>query len=137
MDCWKILGIEPCTNKAVIKKAFAQKVKENPPSKDAQKYQKLREAYDRAMKYSPAENKLSRLVPLRKQNRCRPYPCRNCRNEQGCRNRKVQGLGQEKSPGCLTFNQHRGKGLQVSPYSGSILCHNLRPCNAPLPGIHR
>ncbi len=49
MNCWKILGIAPCTDKATIKKAFAKKVKENPPSKDARKYQELREAYDRAI----------------------------------------------------------------------------------------
>lgn len=62
MDYWKILGIKPTSDKALIKKAFAQKVKVNPPSKDAQKYQELREAYDWAMKYSPAEDKLSRLI---------------------------------------------------------------------------
>lgn len=50
MDYWKILGIKPTSDKALIKKAFAQKVKINPPSKDAQKYQELREAYDWAMK---------------------------------------------------------------------------------------
>ncbi|WP_407398105.1 J domain-containing protein [Treponema sp.] len=50
MDYWKILGIKPTSDKALIKKAFAQKVKINPPSKDAQKYQELREAYDWVMK---------------------------------------------------------------------------------------
>lgn len=50
MDYWKILGIKATSDKALIKKAFAQKVKVNPPSKDAQKYQELREAYDWAMK---------------------------------------------------------------------------------------
>lgn len=62
MDYWKILGIKPTSDKALIKKAFAQKVKENPPSKDAQKYQELREAYDRAIKFSSNEKTVRDLI---------------------------------------------------------------------------
>ena len=49
MDCWKILGIEPTEDKTEIKRAFAKKVKENPPDADAKIYQSIREAYNQAM----------------------------------------------------------------------------------------
>lgn len=49
MDCWKILGIEPTEDKTEIKRAFAKKVKENPPDADAKVYQSIREAYNQAM----------------------------------------------------------------------------------------
>lgn len=52
MDFWKILGIEPTTDKNTIKKAFAVLVKENPPEKDAAKYQLIREAFNYAVKYA-------------------------------------------------------------------------------------
>lgn len=51
MNPWQILGIEPTTDKVLIKKAFAVKVKENPPDKDPQKYQEIREAYNNALAF--------------------------------------------------------------------------------------
>lgn len=52
MSCWNLLGIEPTSNKVEIKKAFARKVKENPPDKDPVLYQEIREAYNEAIKLS-------------------------------------------------------------------------------------
>ncbi len=49
MSCWEILGIEPTDDKKQIKIAFAKKVKENPPDKDARIYQQIREAYNNAL----------------------------------------------------------------------------------------
>ena len=49
MNCWKILGIEPTDDKGKIKRAFAKKVKENPPDADSKIYQCIREAYNQAM----------------------------------------------------------------------------------------
>ena len=57
-ECWKILGIEPTDNKAEIKKAFAAQVKINPPGKDPVKYQKIRQAYDQALKSASFENSM-------------------------------------------------------------------------------
>ena len=52
MSCWEILGIEPTDDKKQIKIAFAKKVKENPPDKDARIYQQIREAYNKALELS-------------------------------------------------------------------------------------
>lgn len=49
MSCWEILGIEPTDDKKQIKIAFAKKLKENPPDKDARIYQQIREAYNNAL----------------------------------------------------------------------------------------
>ncbi|MCQ2247791.1 MAG: hypothetical protein MJZ50_02165 [Treponema sp.] len=54
--CWEILGINPTDNKSEIKKAYAALVKQNPPEKDAKKYQAIREAYNQALKYASIEN---------------------------------------------------------------------------------
>lgn len=50
LNPWEILGIEPTSDKILIKMAFAKLVKENPPEKDAGKYQQIREAYQQAVK---------------------------------------------------------------------------------------
>lgn len=49
MTPYEILGIEPTATKVEIKKAFAKLVKENPPDKDANKYQEIRNAYEQAI----------------------------------------------------------------------------------------
>ncbi len=54
--CWEILGINPTGNKSEIKKAYAALVKQNPPEKDAKKYQAIREAYNQALKHDSTEN---------------------------------------------------------------------------------
>ncbi len=55
-SCWKILGIEPTDDKTEIKKVFARLVKLNPPSKDPERYQEIREAYDEAIKHDSIKN---------------------------------------------------------------------------------
>ncbi len=52
MYYWNILGIDPTENVSEIKKAYAQKLKLYHPEEDAEGYQKLREAYDSALKYA-------------------------------------------------------------------------------------
>lgn len=62
MGPWSILNIEPTEDVSIIKKAYAKKLKIHHPESDPQGYQKLREAYDTALKYAKriAENKASR-----------------------------------------------------------------------------
>ncbi|WP_282935556.1 J domain-containing protein [Paenibacillus sp. RC67] len=49
MDIWDQLGINPTEDSSVIKKAYVQKLKQHHPEEDPEGYQKLREAYDRAI----------------------------------------------------------------------------------------
>lgn len=49
-DPWKILGIDRTNDKILIKSTFAKLLKENPPDKDAEKYQEIRKAYEEALK---------------------------------------------------------------------------------------
>lgn len=49
---WSILGIEPTKDISKIKKAYAQRLKIYHPEDDPAGFQKLREAYDAAVKYS-------------------------------------------------------------------------------------
>lgn len=52
MDIWSILEIEPTTETSIIKKAYAKKLKIFHPEDDPAGYQKLREAFDSALKYA-------------------------------------------------------------------------------------
>lgn len=52
MDIWSILEIEPTTETSIIKKAYAKKLKIFHPEDDPEGYQKLREAFDSALKYA-------------------------------------------------------------------------------------
>lgn len=52
MNIWDILGIEPTKNTSDIKKSYAAKLKIFHPEKDPEGYQKLREAYDMAIKFA-------------------------------------------------------------------------------------
>lgn len=51
MNFWDILEIDPTDNVSIIKKAYAKKLKLHHPEDDPEGYQKLREAYDSALKY--------------------------------------------------------------------------------------
>ncbi|MNH98973.1 DnaJ domain protein [compost metagenome] len=52
MDIWTILGIESTKDTSAIKKAYAKLLKVYHPEDDPQGYQKLREAYELAMKWA-------------------------------------------------------------------------------------
>ncbi|HEX9061038.1 MAG TPA: hypothetical protein VF941_12735, partial [Clostridia bacterium] len=57
MDIWVILGIDSTNDITIIKKAYAKKLKIHHPEDDPEGYQRLREAYDLAVKYSKSTNK--------------------------------------------------------------------------------
>ncbi|HEX3029193.1 MAG TPA: J domain-containing protein, partial [Clostridia bacterium] len=52
MGIWEVLGIEPTNEVSAIKKAYAAKLKLHHPEDDPEGYQRLREAYDSAIKMS-------------------------------------------------------------------------------------
>jgi len=52
MNMWQILEIEATKDTSIIKKAYAKKLKIYHPEDDPMGYQKLREAFDAALKYS-------------------------------------------------------------------------------------
>lgn len=51
-DDWALLGIEPTTELAVIKKAYALRLKVTRPDDDADAYQALRGAYERLQQWA-------------------------------------------------------------------------------------
>lgn len=52
MDCFKILGIEPIKDEKVIKKAYAAMLSKYLPEDDPEGFQKVRKAFEEAIKYS-------------------------------------------------------------------------------------
>ncbi|MGK5509462.1 J domain-containing protein [Brevibacillus formosus] len=66
MAIWEILGIEPTDNPAQIKKAYAKKLKVHNPEVDPEGFQRLREAYDLALKYTSdtTKNRIIEETPL-------------------------------------------------------------------------
>lgn len=62
MTIWRILEIEPTENMSVIKKAYAKKLKIHHPEDDPEGYQRLREAYDRAVKYAKSQLTQSQFI---------------------------------------------------------------------------
>lgn len=52
MNIWDVLEIEATTEVSAIKKAYARKLKIYHPEDDPEGYQRLREAYDSALKYA-------------------------------------------------------------------------------------
>lgn len=51
MNIWKILGIEPTTDKRAIKRAYAAKTKETHPEEKPEEFKQLYEAYQAALAY--------------------------------------------------------------------------------------
>ncbi|GIO30961.1 MULTISPECIES: J domain-containing protein [Paenibacillus] len=57
MQIWNILGMEATDDAAKIKRAYAAKLKQHHPEDDPEGYQKLREAYDHALKLAKERRK--------------------------------------------------------------------------------
>ena len=55
MNHWHTLGIPPTRDEAVIKRAYAQKLKQHRPDRDPQGFIALRAAYEEALAYSAGE----------------------------------------------------------------------------------
>lgn len=60
---WARLGIEPTTELAAIKKAYAARLKHTRPDDDAEAYQALRGAYERAQQWARWEAQEAREAP--------------------------------------------------------------------------
>jgi tetratricopeptide (TPR) repeat protein len=54
MELWQLLEISPTEDETIIKRAYAKKLKLFHPEDDPDGYQKLREAYDSAIRYAKA-----------------------------------------------------------------------------------
>ncbi|MEK8133068.1 tetratricopeptide repeat protein [Paenibacillus filicis] len=64
MRIWNILGIDPSSDSSVIKRAYAKQLKLNHPEDDPEGYQRLREAYDQALKQAKqqSDRSVSRIL---------------------------------------------------------------------------
>ncbi|HEY9060772.1 MAG TPA: hypothetical protein VIO64_09760 [Pseudobacteroides sp.] len=62
MNIWNILSIEPTDDISTIKKAYATKLKTCHPEDNPESYQKLREAFDSAIKYAKMNRKSKESV---------------------------------------------------------------------------
>lgn len=62
MDFWHILKIAPANNISEIKKAYAKQLRLHHPEDDPEGYQKLREAYESALKYVKSEKEPSKSI---------------------------------------------------------------------------
>lgn len=56
MNIWEVLGINPTRNKKEIKRAYAQKVKQCHSEDNPVEWERLHEAYSRALKYADGGN---------------------------------------------------------------------------------
>ncbi|MDQ0047791.1 tetratricopeptide (TPR) repeat protein [Paenibacillus polymyxa] len=57
MDIWTVLGVTSTSDLRMIKRAYAQKLKLTHPEDDPAGYQRLREAYDQAMRIAKSSQK--------------------------------------------------------------------------------
>lgn len=61
MDIWEILGIEPTTDKKIIKKAYAAKTKEIHPEEKPEEFKVLYEAYQTALGWADHYLRIERI----------------------------------------------------------------------------
>lgn len=52
MNCWSVLGLEAGADERSVKRAYARLLKVHRPDEDAAAFQRLREAYDRALEFA-------------------------------------------------------------------------------------
>ena len=50
MSCWEVLGLEPQADSRTVKRRYAQLLKVHRPDTDPQGFQRLREAYEQALR---------------------------------------------------------------------------------------
>ena len=50
MTCWQTLGIAPTSDEAVIKKAYAARIREHRPDRDPEGFRRVRAAYEEALR---------------------------------------------------------------------------------------
>ena len=62
MNWWNVLEISQHSDLKTIKRAYAKLLKIYSPEEDAEGYQRLREAYDEAVKYAKRNNKNNELI---------------------------------------------------------------------------
>lgn len=62
MNWWNVLEISQQSDLKTIKRAYAKLLKIYSPEEDAEGYQRLREAYDEAVKYAKRNNKNNELI---------------------------------------------------------------------------
>ncbi|UKS28945.1 tetratricopeptide repeat protein [Paenibacillus sp. HWE-109] len=59
MHIWNALGIDPSSDSSVIKRAYAKQLKLHHPEEDPEGYQRLREAYDQALRQAKQQSNRS------------------------------------------------------------------------------
>lgn len=101
MQVWNILGIEATDDAGKIKKAYAAKLKQHHPEDDPEGYQRLREAYDQALKLAKQQRKKAESLAAEESQEqwddARPFF-------------SVTGTGQHEGEGVDEFEPELGPG---------------------------
>ena len=113
MSCWDLLGVPEGSDIYTIKKAYAKLLKKCHPEDDAEGYQELREAYNKAKKHTPEKNKhVSPIAYTNIQYRIfkRILPSKTKKYANNSIIKKVQAIKQEPFIFSLDFMFQLGKG---------------------------
>ncbi|MFF2484322.1 tetratricopeptide repeat protein [Paenibacillus sp. NPDC058071] len=62
MRIWDVLGVDPSSDSSIIKRAYAKQLKLHHPEDDPEGYQRLREAYDQALKQAKRKQQSDRTA---------------------------------------------------------------------------